>query len=176
MPQPTLRTTRLTLEPVDEQALDELHRLWADPQVRRYLFDDQPVTRQLAAAVLEDCLTGSAKGHGLWLVRLSGAPLVVGCAGLLPTTVAAQFEPQLRGLLEPLAALHPSSWHQGYATEALAALRDYAFARLGVAELAAVHDVPNEASGRMLQRLGFTVLSRVAGPRHEMQTYRLVSS
>jgi ribosomal-protein-alanine N-acetyltransferase len=138
--------------------------------VRRFLFDDQPVSEQLAASVLEDCLACSSGGHGLWLIHLSEKPVFTGCAGLIPATVAAQYEPRLKGLLEPLAALQPTYWRRGYATEALAALINYAFTHLQVSELAAVNDIPNVASNRMLERLGFTVLSEVSGPKYEMQT------
>jgi [ribosomal protein S5]-alanine N-acetyltransferase len=176
MPQPALTTTRLTLRPATTADLDDLHRLWDDPHVRRFLFDDQPVSEQLATAVLEDCLAHSDKGYGLWLIQPQEASVVAGCVGLIPTAVAAQFEPRLSGLLEPLAALQPMYWHRGYATEALAALRDYAFTQLRVRELGAVNDLPNTASGRMLLRLGFSVLSQVTGPKYEMQTYYLCAT
>jgi RimJ/RimL family protein N-acetyltransferase len=173
MPQPSLVTDRLVLRPATVSDVSVLRSLWDQPKVRRFLFDDQPVSEQLAASVLEDCLACSSGGHGLWLIHLSEKPVFTGCAGLIPATVAAQYEPRLKGLLEPLAALQPTYWRRGYATEALAALINYAFTHLQVSELAAVNDIPNVASNRMLERLGFTVLSEVSGPKYEMQTYRL---
>jgi RimJ/RimL family protein N-acetyltransferase len=152
----------------------DLGAIWNDPNVRRFLFDDQPVSKQLVATVLEECLTHADKGYGLWVVCPVDASVVAGCAGLIPTTVAAQFESRLKGLLEPLVSLHPTYWHRGYATEALTSLVDYAFTKLQVRELAAVNDIPNAASSRLLQRLGFSVLSQVAGPKYQMQTYHLV--
>jgi [ribosomal protein S5]-alanine N-acetyltransferase len=162
------------LRPASAADLGDLWLLWNDPHVRRYLFDDQPVSERLARSVLEDCLACSDRGYGLWMVHPIDVSLVVGCAGLIPTTVVAQVEPRLTGLLEPSAALHPMYWHRGYATEALKALRDYASTHLQVRELAAVNDLPNAASGRMLRRLGFSELSLVTGPKYEMQTYHLV--
>jgi [ribosomal protein S5]-alanine N-acetyltransferase len=172
--QPVLTTERLVLRPAALPDLDDLHALWNHEQVRRFLFDDRPVTRPLAASVLDDCLAHGDKGCGLWLIQHRDGPRVMGCAGLMPTTVAAALEPRLEGLLEPLVALWPRHWRQGYATEALTALCQHAFVQLRVGQLAAVNDVPNVASGRLLVRLGFAALSRVKGLNGELQTYQLL--
>jgi ribosomal-protein-alanine N-acetyltransferase len=171
--QPTLRTARLELRPATVADLPALHTLWSDPQVRKFLFDDQPVSLDLAKAVLDDCLARSAEGLGLWTVYETNGSALRGCAGLNPTTLAAQYEPALSGLLEPLAAIDPQHWHKGYAHEALGALLDYAFDTLRQSVLAAVNDVPNVASEKMLLRLGFLRLSEVPGPRYRLRTYRL---
>lgn len=52
-------------------------------------------------------------------------------------------------------------WNRGYATEAAAALRDYAFETLGLDGLVAGHYVDNHASGRVLTKLGFRYTSEV---------------
>jgi [ribosomal protein S5]-alanine N-acetyltransferase len=46
-------------------------------------------------------------------------------------------------------------WNQGYATEAAVALRDLAFAKLQLPQLACIVDVQNAASLRVAQKLGF---------------------
>ena len=169
---PELRTARLALAPAADADLDALWALWTDPDVRRFLFDDVAVTRELAAATLADTRAAADRGLGLWVVRArDGGPAPVGCAGLLPVTTAAEFEPRLAGLVEPLVALHPSCWGRGYAAEALAALVRHAFDTLGLDRLAAVADVPNAASDRMLRRAGFRALGECDGPRHRLRTY-----
>jgi RimJ/RimL family protein N-acetyltransferase len=55
----------------------------------------------------------------------------------------------------------------------LRALVDHAFGALGFARIAGVTDVPNEASHRMLLRLGFIVRGECAGPHHRLRTYML---
>jgi RimJ/RimL family protein N-acetyltransferase len=64
----------------------------------------------------------------------------------------------------------------GYANEALTALLDYAFGELRQTTVAAVNDLPNTASERMLLRLGFVPRCEVQGPRCRLRTYRLASS
>jgi RimJ/RimL family protein N-acetyltransferase len=165
---------------VELSDVDALWALWSDPDVRRFLWDDRSITREEAAATVSDCLALRDQGLGLWLLLRVHDPsesadsdesAPIGCAGLLPVTTAAEYEPRLAGLVEPLVALAPNAWHRGYAHEALTTLLAYASTTLGFARLAGVTDVPNVASDRMLRRAGFVVLGESAGPRHPLRTY-----
>lgn len=173
-----LITERLGLQPATAAHVNDLWALWTDREVRRYLWDDREISRDEAARTLADCEALAADGLGLWVItplsatgRISGTAPVLGCAGLLPVSTAAEFEPRLAGLVEPLVALFPAAQRQGYAVETLTALRDYAARDLGLARLAGVTDVPNAASDRMLRRAGFAVLGECDGPRYRMRTY-----
>lgn len=57
---------------------------------------------------------------------------------------------------------HPDAWGKGYATEAARLAVRFAFETLGLAVLAAGHFADNPASGRVLQKLGFTYTEDVA--------------
>jgi [ribosomal protein S5]-alanine N-acetyltransferase len=176
MNQPSLCTSRLTLCPAGSQDLEQLHALWSQPEVRRFLFDDQDVPLELAQSVLDSCLRCVESGYGLWLVRLKEHRDLLGCVGLVPTTMAVEHEPALAGLLEPVASFGAAHWNRGYAREALSAVLTHAFATLELPKVAAVSDVPNVASERMLRALGFQVLSEAQGPRYLMRTYILERS
>lgn len=172
---PALTTDRLLLRPADASDIDVLWRLWTDPEVRRYLWDDRLITREEAAATLAKCSRVNERGLGMWVLRLREAEASVaaplGCAALLPVSTAAIFEPRLAGLVEPLVALAPPMWGSGYAVEALGALREYASAALRLSRMAAVTDIPNVRSDRMLRRAGFVLLSEVDGPKYPLRTY-----
>ena len=170
---PNLLTARLDLRPASGADLDMLWALWAAPDVRRFLFDDVPVTRERAVEVLGHCIQAAEAGLGLWLASLRDTETVIGCVGLMAASTAAQYDPRLVGAVEPLASFSPSVWGHGYATEALAAVVRYTFEQLGLAQLAAVNDVPNEASDRLVKRLGFEVMGECAGPRYRLRTYVL---
>lgn len=173
MKQPLLHTSRLTLRPAVSQDLMRLHALWSQPEVRRFLFDDQNVSLELAESVLDSSIECSAAGYGLWLVHgQEHDELPLGCVGLVPT-MTAEYEPALAGLLEVLAAFEVSHWHKGYAREALSAVLEHAFRMLDLQMVAAANDVPNIASERMLTALGFQVLSEVQGPKFPLRTYTL---
>ena len=171
--QPTFETTRLTLVPAAASDLETLWALWSDREVRRFLFDDQEVSRELATEVLSGLLAAAPRGLGLWLARERASAAAIGCGALMPVGNAAEYEPALAGLVEPMAALHPAWWGRGYATEALRALVDHAFGALDLPRIAGVTDVPNEASHRMLLRLGFILRGECAGPHYRLRTYML---
>jgi ribosomal-protein-alanine N-acetyltransferase len=173
---PRLVTARTALVPVELADLDVLWALWDDPEVRRYLFDDQPVSRARAAEVLAACLAERARGLGLWTIRpQTAAETIVGCAGLMPTSVAA-YDPAMAGLVEPIVALAPAWWRRGFAVEVVRALVHHAFHALGLARLSAATDVPNEASHRMLVRTGFVPQRECDGPYYRTRTYLLERS
>jgi RimJ/RimL family protein N-acetyltransferase len=162
---PTIETERLTLSPVTAGDLDALLELWRDPDVRRFLWDDREVAREEASEVLDACTALGEDGLGLWTVRIRENDALAGCVGLRP----AETPPQI----EPLAAFHPVHWGSGYATEALRAVLDHAFATLALPELVAAVDVPNEASRRLVERLRFRRTEEVRGPKYEMIRYAL---
>lgn len=171
--QPPLSSQRLVLEPVEVEDFPYLYALWSEPLVRRYLFDDRFVSLALARSVFETCLEGRERGTGLWVVKNTDRSARLGCVGINVTTMVAEAEPRLAGLLEPVVALHPSQWRQGYAVESVGAVLTHAFESLDQECVAGATDVPNLASARLLERLGFVALSEVQGPRYPLRTYLL---
>lgn len=173
MPLPLFTTERLVLRGATAADLDLLWAIWRDPEVRRYLFDDKPLDRETATTVLESALRVAPQGLGLWMVERRESPGPIGCVALLPVGVAAQYDPALKGLVEPVAAFTPAFWGRGYANEALRAVLSYGFATLGLSLVAGVNDVPNEASDRMLRRLGFCFVRECDGPYYRSRVYHL---
>jgi RimJ/RimL family protein N-acetyltransferase len=47
LPLPIIRTQRLELSPWTHEDVDALHDLWTAPEVRRYLWDDKVIAREL---------------------------------------------------------------------------------------------------------------------------------
>jgi RimJ/RimL family protein N-acetyltransferase len=138
--------------------------------VRRYLCDDAVLPRSAVADLLKESEARGVDGLGLW--GIEAGPAWIGCAGLQPvspTVVAAC--PDLAGEVEPVIALHPAAWGQGYAAEALAALIDRACGRLRLRRLVALVDGPNTASHALLHRSGFAHVGTVKGRRHPLHVY-----
>jgi len=173
---PTLSTDRLRLRPALAADGNTLWRLWTEPEVRRYLLDDVVVSQERAAELLEEWRGLEGDGLGLWVIASSDTDWLVGCAGLFPVTTAAEFEPRLRGEVEPLVAVRPELWRRGFASEALRALLAHAFELLDLRRLVASVDEPNHASHALVQRLGFRRFSRTLGPRFPLVHYVLEQS
>jgi ribosomal-protein-alanine N-acetyltransferase len=81
--------------------------------------------------------------------------------------------------------LDEAAWGRGYASEAAAAVRDFAFGLLGLDLLASGHAFDNPGSGRVLEKLGFgrlndtTVWSQPRGAailQHRFELRRLQPS
>lgn len=147
-----LETPRLRLAPFRSDEAGLLHQLWMDPGVRRYLWDDQVIPPEQTAEIL----TKSEElfrqhGYGLWAVRLrlrNGPPSgdLAGFAGFWHFRDPPE--------LELIFGLAPAAWGLGLAVEASRALLRYAFEELGFPEVRASTDAANQASLRVLEKLG----------------------
>jgi ribosomal-protein-alanine N-acetyltransferase len=109
---PAFETERLALRPLSGGDLDAVHRISNDPLVRRYLWDDQPVSKGAVEGVISRSLNAFAEeGFGLFGVRLrDGGGELIGYCGLLHLGVTER--------VELLYALLPAWWGRGLATEA----------------------------------------------------------
>jgi len=56
-----IATARLILRPFAAADVDDLHRLWVDPGVRKFLWDDQVILRETAVAVVESSIESFAR-------------------------------------------------------------------------------------------------------------------
>ncbi|MEM8931115.1 MAG: GNAT family N-acetyltransferase [Acidobacteriota bacterium] len=146
-PGPRLASARLRLRPVVDGDIDDLHRLFDDPGVRRYLFDDARVSReQTTEMVAISRRQFASRGHGLWVVEREGYGRLVGFGGFW-----FFFEPPQ---LQLLYGLHPDVWGQGLATELAGRLLDHGFDTLGFDAIVGATDPPNIASIRVMEKLG----------------------
>lgn len=166
---PVLTTPRLVLRPVRSGDIDFLWTLLVLPDVRRFLCDDKVLPRDVVAGIVAESLALAPGGMGMWIAEQAGA--MVGLVSLKPVPqVLADLIPALAGEIEPTVALHPDAWGNGLAGEMLAAALAHGFGALALPHIAAISDVPNAASARMLARAGF----RQAG-EHPGLHYRLFS-
>lgn len=98
-------TARLRLRPYRESDLDAVHRLWTDADVRRYLWDDTVIARELAAEVMQASIEcTAAHGFGHWAVCPAGQEALIGFCGLRFLDDTAD--------VELLYGLAPAHWHR----------------------------------------------------------------
>jgi ribosomal-protein-alanine N-acetyltransferase len=167
-------SARLELTETTETDLSAVVAIWNLPVVRRFLFDDEQVSLIGRLHSCPSMRSYAAAGLGSWSVRRRGGEPIIGTAGLMPASTSAQHEPRLRGLVEPVIAIHPDVQRQGFGREVMDVLPTYAFERLKLGAVAAAVDAPNAPSVRLVEALGFTLLSVVPGPVHQLRTYTLV--
>lgn len=144
-----LRTTRLILRPLDESDASSLFALHADQWVARYLsrpaWESIDSAHELIAKDKEALLAGKYLHLG---IQRAHEPGLVGECSLHSLNEASR-------RAEVGYVLAPQAWGQGFAVEALATLIEFAFASLQFNRLEADIDPRNEASAKVLKRLGF---------------------
>lgn len=82
MPLPVIRTQRLQLRPWAREDVNALHTLWVLPEVRRYLWDDAVIARELIEQIVDSSLL-AAESHGIgyWALVVAEAPPEAPMAG-----------------------------------------------------------------------------------------------
>lgn len=144
---PVVDTDRCSLSPVAAGDEAALHAIWTDEAVRRFLWDGKIIPVDETRAIIEESRRlFASKAYGIWILRAHGTPEVLGFAGFWPF-----HEPPRTELFFGLA---PSHWHRGIATECARRLIDHAFEALGHDRIEASTDDGNEASVRVLERIG----------------------
>ena len=146
-PIPDLLTPRLRLRRCEGGDLDFLHVHWTDPRVRRFLWDDEGITRErVAEAIRASAESFDAHGYGLWIVLARETSARIGVCGLRPASWADE--------LEIIYSLTPERWRSGFTVEAARAVLAHAFGTLFLARIVAATNPPNAASVCTLERLG----------------------
>lgn len=161
---PALTTPRLRLSPANAGDAPALQALWNEPDVRRYLWDDEEVSlERTREAVDAGNLSFRARGFGLWCVELTHSGVLAGFCGLREFGEA--------GEIEILYGLGPTRMGNGYATEAARAVLAHGFGACGLLEIWGRTDEPNLGSARVLERLGMTLRRTQSGPRFPLLEY-----
>jgi RimJ/RimL family protein N-acetyltransferase len=144
-----IATPRLVLRPVQDADLDFVASLLAHPEVMR--FYPKPYTRGEAAEWIRlQVRRYGEHGFGYWIAEGKAESGPVGVAGLVPVRLEgdAAEGPALAYMI------HRPHWGRGYATEASAACRDWAFTKLGIPSVRTLIRPENEASIRVARKLG----------------------
>lgn len=141
-----LETERLLMRPFEEPDLDDFAEMMADPEVARFL-NGEVMSREdawLTLAVFRghDALRGWS--NNALIEKATGRFL--GRAGL--------WQPEGWPALEVGWALAPWAWGRGFATEAAASWRDWAFDVLRAEELVSFIHPDNARSVAVAERIG----------------------
>ncbi|MCI0692329.1 GNAT family N-acetyltransferase [candidate division KSB1 bacterium] len=149
-----IQTRRLSMRPFTMNDVDVLHRLWTDPQVRKYLWDDIVIPREQAVEVVESSIASfEQRGFGLWAVFPKNEDELIGFCGFRLFDDPPEVE-ILYGIL-------PSHWRQGLATEAAIAMLRCGFEEHGFERIFAGADPPNTASFCVMEKCGMKFAKRM---------------
>jgi RimJ/RimL family protein N-acetyltransferase len=165
---PTLTTDRLIIKPMSLGHWEAYAAAWADPRMTEFI-GGEPRSRNTSwGKFLAGIGLWPLLGYGYWsfIDRQNGAFL--GNGGL------AQFErgiPELVDFPEAGWAFAPAAWGKGYATEAMAAILDWADNDAGLAEVRCIIDPGNTASHNVAAKLGFEKIGESKDIIGDVQIY-----
>ena len=145
-------TARLVLRPVAPEDQAELHALFTQPGVRRFVFDDQILPSDSIADIIgksEELFR--TQRFGLWLARLKSDPATAPDSIGFGAFWYFRDPPEL----ELLYGVADAQVQQGYGREIARAVVAYGFTTLAMAEVRASTDASHAASRRLLDALGF---------------------
>lgn len=146
------------MRPFAADDVDELHRMWVDPGVRKFLWDDQIIPRETAVAIVEGSIDSFVKyGFGFWAVCFKDDPMLVGFGGLRHFTE----DGGAASKVEILYGVEPEHWEKAIATEAARAVLRYGFEETGIERIYASADPPNAASFRVMEKIGMKFARRM---------------
>lgn len=140
------QTRRLAFSVWRQEDIELAESLWGDPKVTRYIcasgrFTAQEVRERLTLEI------GNQNGRHIqyWPVFEAESGSLIGCCGLRLAEDGYELGFHLR----------PAFWGKGYGEEAARSVMEYAFTELETKRLLAGHHPENEASRRLLKKLGF---------------------
>ena len=146
---PTFQTARLTLRPFGDADAEALFALHSNTNVLRY-WDSPPWRdRNRAGRFIAACRRMAEAGSGVRLAidRDSDGTFIGWCS-------LTQWNPDYRSA-SLTYILDEAAWGRGYATEAACALLRWAFETLDLNRVQAETDTRNDASVRLLEKIGF---------------------
>ena len=157
-----LVSARLFLRPLRESDVDLVLELFTDPEMMEYAggpVKSERIRTEMAASVQR----GADGSIGVWCMCKAQTKEPIGTIALLPLPVEAEdTEWELvctgempEGDIEVGYFLRKDEWGQGYVSEAVSRVLEFAFSVACLEEIVAVIDPRNTASRKVLERTGF---------------------
>lgn len=155
-----LETKRLILREMTEADYDALYAVLADSDIMRhypYTFDEKRVRGWIA----KNRERYRIFGFGLWAVCLKESGEMIGDCGLTMQNINGNIRPEIG------YHIRRDMQRSGYAKEAAAAVRDWAFANTPFRELFSYMKKKNTASAATARSIGMTFLEEYTDEENE---------
>ena len=158
-----LMSPRLLLRPLEEDDVDLVVKLVTDPEMMEYA--GGPATSERIRSEMKSFTQRGADGSiGVWCICNAETQESIGTIALLPLPVKVkdtEWELVRSGEMperdiEIGYFLSKNEWGQGFASEAVSRILEFAFSIACLEEIVAVIDPQNRASRNVLERTGFS--------------------
>ncbi|UFU00730.1 GNAT family N-acetyltransferase [Radiobacillus kanasensis] len=146
---PTRETNRLHLVQITSEHVDGYFDIMSRPDVTKYYGMDPLHEQKQAFKMIESFQTTYENHRGIrWGMLEKGTNRFIGTIGLNNWSTWSK-------RAEIGYELHPVFWRKGYATEAIQNILEYSFLELDLFRMGAVTFPENEASNKLLRKIGF---------------------
>lgn len=146
-------TERLILREMTQEDLPSLCKILQDEQVM-YAYEGAFSAEEVQSWLDNQIRRYKEDGYGLWAVILKETGVMIGQCGL------SMQEVKESELLEIGYLFQKNYWHQGYASEAAIACKEYAFSVLKAKEVCSIIRDTNTASQNVALRNGMTCIDQ----------------
>lgn len=162
-----LSSARLRFEPFDARHFDGLQATNADPEVMRYISGRAETPDETRAMIARVQGRWAQRGYDWWSLLDAATGELVGAAGLyhLGQDPANEHEIGWR--------LRRANWGQGLASEAARTILAHAFDAVGAPAVCAIRHPDNEASRRVMERLGMRPLGPQVWNGTQVEVHRI---
>ncbi len=167
---PIIETARLRLHPFTKEDTDDLHQMWIDASMRKYLWDDLIIPRETAVEVVQASFDNFAeRGFGYWTISFKGQSDLIGFCGLRHFHQTETNSEEI----EVMYGIGHEHCGNGLATEAAWAMLWFGFEKIGLERIYAGADPPNQASFRVMEHIGMTFSHRTKNDKTEAIYYKI---
>ena len=146
-----LETARIRLRKLTQEDFEETRKLLQDPEVM-YAYEGPFNDEETQQWIDKQLRRYQTDGFGLWAMIERTSGTLIGQCGLTYQDIDGE-----RGV-EVGYLLRKPYWHQGYATEAAIACKEYAFRTLGVDQIYSIIRDTNIPSRRVAERNGMRLV------------------
>lgn len=155
MKTPILETDRLILRPFCIEDVQEVFECWeSDPEVAKYMFwDSHNDINKTINWVKKELSKIDSDDWYRWAILLKETGELIG-TGLI-------YYEEEYGKFEIAYNLGQKAWGFGYATEAMQEVIIFAKSKLEIKEIMGRHAKENSASGKIMNKLGFTFIKDI---------------
>ena len=146
---PVLRTQRLVLREITLRDAPAFFRIRSNPRIMEHI--GRPIATRMedVEQLITNIMNDQRENTGIsWAITLLGDDTMIGTVGFYRLK-----KEHFRG--EVGYALHSDHWRKGIMSEALEAVVDCGFQRLGFHSIEAITDPRNEASNALLRHCDF---------------------
>ncbi len=146
---PILETERLVLRELTKDDAEAIFACFSNEDVTRFYGQETLERVEQAEQMIEFFNKSYGEKRGIrWGIERKGTKGIIGTVGFnawLPKHRRAEIGYEI----------HPDYWRKGYTAEAVSKVLSYGFMEMGLTRIGAVVFLENEASNRLLTKLGF---------------------